>query len=303
MPGRQPLPAPAAPSSTRACASTCCGSTTIWASAWWSPGLSPSSSPRPRRSMCRSSSPLKWVVMLAPLAFVFFFSFRMHAMSAASAQPCSGPSARVMGLSLASVFLVFTGTSIARTFFITATMFGATSLYGYTTKRDLSKFGSFLIMGLIGVIIASLVNIFLGSSAAAIRDLDHRRARVHRASPPTTRSRSRNNIPKDFGQEANSKLAVFGALSALSELHQHLPAPAQPHGPAGGIIRIHCPKGIDFHGGLSCELRGWMLIGFQPQTCHQLECSLRTDVAAHRFSPPDTIPGSRRALGYRPVQT
>ena len=86
----------------------------------------------------------------------------------------------VMGLSLASVFLVFTGTSIARTFFITAAMFGATSLYGYTTKRDLSKFGSFLIMGLIGIIIASLVNIFLGSSAAAVRDLDHRRARVHR---------------------------------------------------------------------------------------------------------------------------
>ncbi|MBX4421535.1 Bax inhibitor-1 family protein, partial [Mycobacterium tuberculosis] len=70
----------------------------------------------------------------------------------------------VMGLSLASVFLVFTGTSIARTFFIAGTMFGATSLYGYTTKRDLSQFSSFLMMGLIGVVIASLVNLFLGSS-------------------------------------------------------------------------------------------------------------------------------------------
>jgi uncharacterized protein len=109
-------------------------------------------------------TPLKWAVMLAPLAFVFFFSFRMHAMTAAGAQMAFWAFCAVMGLSLASVFLVFTGTSIARTFFITATMFGATSLYGYTTKRDLSKFGSFLIMGLIGVVIASLVNIFVGSS-------------------------------------------------------------------------------------------------------------------------------------------
>src|SRR3954453_17946155 len=85
-----------------------------------------------------------------------------------------------MGLSLASVFLVFTGTSIARTFFITAAMFGATSLYGYTTKRDLAQFGSFLFMGLIGIVIASLVNLFIGSSAP-VCDLGHRRARVHGA--------------------------------------------------------------------------------------------------------------------------
>src|SRR5918998_2952628 len=110
-------------------------------------------------------TPLKWVVMLAPLAFVLFFSFRMHAMSAATAQMVFWAFCAVMGLSLASVFLVFTGASIARTFFITAAMFGATSLYGYTTKRDLSKFGSFLIMGLIGIVIASVVNLFIGSSA------------------------------------------------------------------------------------------------------------------------------------------
>src|SRR5918995_3548227 len=108
-------------------------------------------------------TPLKWVVMLAPLAFIFFFSFRIHAISAATAQTLFWAFCALMGLSLASVFLVFAGTSIARTFFITAAMFGATSLYGYTTKRDLSRFGSFLIMGLIGIIIASLVNIFLGS--------------------------------------------------------------------------------------------------------------------------------------------
>src|SRR5215212_6554495 len=110
-------------------------------------------------------TPLKWVVMLAPLAFVFFFSFRIHALSAATAELMFWAFCAVMGLSLASVFLVFTGTSIARTFFITATMFGATSLYGYTTKRDLTQFSSFLIMGLIGVVIASVVNIFLGSTA------------------------------------------------------------------------------------------------------------------------------------------
>ena len=110
------------------------------------------------------STPLKWVVMLAPLAFVLFFSFRMQSMSASGAQTMFWAFCGVMGLSMASIFLVFTGTSIARTFFIAATMFGATSLYGYTTKRDLSQFGSFLIMGLIGVVIASLVNIFLGST-------------------------------------------------------------------------------------------------------------------------------------------
>ncbi|TIX80095.1 MAG: Bax inhibitor-1/YccA family protein, partial [Mesorhizobium sp.] len=106
------------------------------------------------------SSPLKWVVMLAPLAFVLLFSFRIQTMSAAGAQAMFWAFCAVMGLSLASVFLVFTGTSIARTFFIAATMFGATSLYGYTTKRDLTQFSSFLIMGLIGVVIASIVNIF-----------------------------------------------------------------------------------------------------------------------------------------------
>ena len=103
--------------------------------------------------------------MFAPLAFVLFFSFRMESMSASNAQTLFWAFCAVMGLSLASVFLVFTGTSIARTFFIAAAMFGATSLYGYTTRRDLSSIGSFLIMGLIGVVIASLVNLFIVSNA------------------------------------------------------------------------------------------------------------------------------------------
>lgn len=110
-------------------------------------------------------SPLKWVVMLAPLAMVFFLSFRIQSMSASTAQTTFWVYAALMGLSLSSIFLVYTGGSIARVFFITAASFGALSLYGYTTKKDLSGWGSFLFMGLIGIVIASLVNIFLASSA------------------------------------------------------------------------------------------------------------------------------------------
>lgn len=110
-------------------------------------------------------TPLKWVVMLAPLGFVIFLGARIHALSVSAAQITFWLFAATMGLSLASIFLVFTGESIARVFFITAATYGAVSLYGYTTKTDLSRFGSFLFMGLIGIIIASLVNIFLASSA------------------------------------------------------------------------------------------------------------------------------------------
>ena len=110
-------------------------------------------------------TPLKWVVMLAPLGFVFFISARLPKMSASAAQISFWVFAVLMGLSLASIFVIFTGESIARVFFITAATFGAMSLYGYTTKADLSRFGSFLFMGLIGIIIASLVNIWLASSA------------------------------------------------------------------------------------------------------------------------------------------
>ena len=112
------------------------------------------------------ASPLKWVVMLAPLAMVFFLSFRVEKMSVAAAQTTFWVFAALMGLSLSSIFLVFTGESIVRTFFITAASFGALSLWGYTTKRDLTGMGSFLFMGLIGIIIAMIVNIFLQSSTA-----------------------------------------------------------------------------------------------------------------------------------------
>ncbi|EJJ30465.1 MULTISPECIES: Bax inhibitor-1/YccA family protein [unclassified Rhizobium] len=111
------------------------------------------------------ASPLRWVVILAPLAAVFFLSFRINQMSVAAAQTTFWVYSALVGLSLSSIFIIYTGQSIVQTFFVTAASFGALSLYGYTTKRNLSAMGSFLIMGLFGLIIASIVNIFLASSA------------------------------------------------------------------------------------------------------------------------------------------
>ena len=110
------------------------------------------------------ASPLQWVVMLAPLAFVLVLSFGINKLSVPAAQATFWAFAAIMGVSLSSIFLVYTDASIAKVFFITAATFGAMSLYGYTTKRDLTSMGNFLMMGLIGLIIASIVNIFLQSS-------------------------------------------------------------------------------------------------------------------------------------------
>jgi FtsH-binding integral membrane protein len=110
-------------------------------------------------------SPLKWVVMFAPLAFVMVLSFGINKLSYGAMHATFWAFAAIMGVSISSIFLVYTGASIAQTFFVTAASFGALSLYGYTTKRDLSAMGSFLMMGLFGLIIASIVNIFLASSA------------------------------------------------------------------------------------------------------------------------------------------
>ena len=110
-------------------------------------------------------SPLKWVVMLAPLGFVFYLSAKINKMSVSSAQITFWIFSAIMGLSLASIFIVYTQASIARVFFISSGTFAAMSLYGYTTKKDLTKLGGFLFMGLIGIIIASLVNLFFQSSA------------------------------------------------------------------------------------------------------------------------------------------
>ena len=111
------------------------------------------------------NSPLVWVVMFAPLVFVMFFSARIHAMSASAAQASFWVYAALVGLSLGYIFAEFTPASIFKTFFITAGTFLGMSLWGYTTKKDLSGMGNFLIMGVWGVLLAMIVNIFLKSSA------------------------------------------------------------------------------------------------------------------------------------------
>jgi FtsH-binding integral membrane protein len=110
-------------------------------------------------------TPLQWLVIFAPLAMVFFLSFRIHTLKYSTAQAVFWLYSALVGVSLASIFLMYTGTSIARIFFITSSLFGAMSIYGYTTRKDLSGIGSFMFMGLIGIIIASLINIFLQSDA------------------------------------------------------------------------------------------------------------------------------------------
>lgn len=110
------------------------------------------------------ATPLKWVLMFAPLAMVFGFGAVVSRLSAAATQTYFYAYAAMMGLSLSSIFLVFTGLSIAQTFLVTAGAFAGLSLWGYTTKKDISGWGSFLIMGVIGLVIASVVNIFLKST-------------------------------------------------------------------------------------------------------------------------------------------
>lgn len=109
-------------------------------------------------------SPLQWVVMLAPIGLVFFMSYKLSSLTMQATLGVFAAFSAMMGLSLSYIFLVYTSESIARVFFISASMFGAMAYYGNVTKKDLSQFGSFLMMGLVGIIIASIVNIFLGSA-------------------------------------------------------------------------------------------------------------------------------------------
>ncbi|MBL8574497.1 MAG: Bax inhibitor-1/YccA family protein [Hyphomicrobiaceae bacterium] len=111
------------------------------------------------------ASPLKWVLMLAPLAFIMVLSFGINRLSPAMTQLLFWAFCAIMGVSMSSIFLIYVKTSITQVFFITAIAFGGLSLIGYTTKKSLSGMGSFLMMGLIGIVVASLVNLFVGSSA------------------------------------------------------------------------------------------------------------------------------------------
>ncbi len=117
------------------------------------------------QSVLVNGGPLRWLIMLAPLGFILVLSFGINRLSTASAQMLFWGFAVVMGLSMSSIFLIYTGTSIAQTFFATAAAFVSLSLWGYTTKKDLSGFGTFLIMGVVGLLVAMIINIFLQSSA------------------------------------------------------------------------------------------------------------------------------------------
>ena len=155
---------------------------------------------------------LSWIVMLSPLAFVMVLSFGINRMKASTAQAIFWVFAAVMGLSMASIFLQFTGASVARVFFITAGTFAGMSLWGYTTKKDLSGFGSFLMMGLIGIIIAMVVNIFLQSSAlhftiSAVGVL------VFVGLTAYDTQRIKSLYLESDGSETMSKKAIMGALT------------------------------------------------------------------------------------------
>jgi FtsH-binding integral membrane protein len=150
-----------------------------FAAAWAISGLAVTSDPSQAAAQMREgqyltglgyalyASPLKWVIMFAPLAFVFGLSAMIGRMSAATAQLTFYAFAFVMGLSISSIFLIFTGASIVQVFLATSIAFAGLSLWGYTTKKDISGWGSFLIMGVIGLIVVSIINIFLGSPALA----------------------------------------------------------------------------------------------------------------------------------------
>jgi len=157
-------------------------------------------------------TPLGFVVMLAPLGFVLALSFGINRMSVGTAQVLFWLFSGVMGLSLASIFIVYAGADIARVFFITTAMFGAMSLYGYTTRRNLASMGAFMFMGLIGIIIAMLVNFFLVSSALdfAISVIG---VVVFVGLTAWDTQRIKEVYLSGYGEEVLAKSAIHGALS------------------------------------------------------------------------------------------
>lgn len=157
-------------------------------------------------------TPLKWVAMFAPLAFVFLLSFRMERMTVSSARTAFLAFSALMGVSMAAIFLAYTETSIARTFFIAASMFAGTSLWGYTTKRDLTGWSTFLFMGLIGVVVASIVNLFLGSSTLQLV-VSFVGIIVFTGLTAWDTQRAKSDYLAFAGTEHAEKLGIMGALS------------------------------------------------------------------------------------------
>lgn len=162
-------------------------------------------------------TPLKWVAIFAPLAFVLFFSFRVERMTTTQARTAFYAFAAVMGVSMASIFLVFTGTSIALAFFSAAAVFAGMSLWGYTTNVDLSRWSTFLMVGLIGVVIASLVNLFIGSSMLQLV-FSIAGVLVFTGLTAWDTQRLKSEYLAYAGTEGADKLAVMGALSLYLNL-------------------------------------------------------------------------------------
>lgn len=157
-------------------------------------------------------TPLKWVAMLAPIAMVFLFAGMIHRMSAATAQLVFWAYAAVMGVSMASFFLVFTGQSIAKVFFISASVFLAAALYGYTTKKDLTSMGSFLLMGVFGIFIVGLVNIFLASSMMSMI-ISMVAVVLFTGLTAFDAQRLKEEYAEGYGHESLAKMSLMGALS------------------------------------------------------------------------------------------
>jgi len=156
-------------------------------------------------------TPLMWVVMLAPLGFVFFLQLRLDKIKASTAQALFWAFAAVFGLSLSTVFVAFTGASVARVFFITAGTFAAMSLYGYTTRKSLASWGSFLFMGLIGILIAGLVNMFIQSTQMQII-ISVVGVLVFVGLTAYDTQRIKEEYSEHHDRETSGKLAIWGAL-------------------------------------------------------------------------------------------
>ena len=159
-----------------------------------------------------SLSALGWVALLAPLGLVFFLGWRIQQMSLSAAQTTFWVYAALMGVGLAPVLLLYTGASVAQVFFITAATFGAMSLYGYTTGRDLSSFGSFLFMGLIGIMIASLVNMFLHSGMMAFV-ISVIGVLIFTGLTAYDTQRIKENYSVNYDGTMSGKMAIMGALN------------------------------------------------------------------------------------------
>lgn len=157
-------------------------------------------------------SPLKWIAMLAPLVFLMYMQAKINSVTAAQAKTRFWIFCGLMGLSMAALFLIFTGASVARAFFITGATFGAMSLWGYTTKRDLAGMGAFMMMGMFGIMIASLVNIFLASSmlhwVVSVGGVV-----IFTGLTAYQVQNIKETYAESSGVEANDKLAVWSALS------------------------------------------------------------------------------------------